>query len=621
MTKTRRSNVSKFFFYIVLGLSVLAMVGFGLGGIFSSSTSATVATVGEVEITADEYFRTLQNELQSVSQQFGQNVSIDQALLFGVDRTVLQRLVNQAAFEGETMRVQISVSDETVKEALLATPAFQGINGSFDKDAYLDTLNRSGLTPQGYEDLIRLDNTQAILRDSILSGVEMPAATTLAIFEYIGENRGFTYARLGEDNVNGAIATPTDAELAAYYDANPDAFTQPLVRHITYVSLTPEMVAATLEIAPERVAELYEERAAEYNTPAKRFVDRIVFGSEAEAAEALVQINSDTYTFDTLAVSRGLALTDIDLGDVTARDVGTAAADVLFATEEPGVYGPVNTDIGPALFRVNASLSAQTIPLEAVAEELALEIAIEDAGDILADVTDEVIDLIAGGATLEEVANETDMELATIDLSEDAIEGIAAYSAFREEASAADIDEERDVVDLADGGIFALRVEGITEPFVKPFEEVADTVHAAVRRDIVKAAVIARGEQIATAIGVANGGSLNDFAAGLTLEVAGAVSRTSSLPDLPPIVITEIFDMEIGDITVIEDVNGAVILELSSVSPFDPADRADVLVTVGEQQTIALEQDVLDYFGSALVGASEATINQARMDSLHYQLQ
>jgi len=621
MTKSKRSKVSKFFFYIVLGLSVLAMIGFGLGGIFSSSTSSTVAEVGDVEVTADEYFRSLQNELQAVSQQFGTNISIDQAQQFGIDRNVLQRLILQAAFENETNRLGVSVSDDTVKTALLSTPGFQGISGQFDEDAYRETLRRSNLTPQAYEALIRKDNTQAILRTAVLSGVVLPEAATAAIFEYIGESRGFTYARLNENNINGVLPTPSDADLAAYYAANPDAFTQPLVRNITYISLTPKIVAETLEIDAKSIADLYAERSSEYNSPAKRFVDRIVFGTMDEASEALANINAGDFTFDTMAVSRDLALTDIDLGEVSAADVGADAAEILFATEEPGIYGPVNTDIGPALFRVNAAISAQTIPLEDVAEDLRQELAIDAASNIIADVMDEVIDLIAGGATLEEVANETDMQLDTIAMSDDNIEGIAAYSAFREEATAAEVGEERDIVDLEDGGIFALRLESITEPFVKPFEDVTEDVKEGVRLEAINTAVMARAEQIATAISVANTGSLADFAGSLQIEVAGSVSRTSNLADLPPIVISRIFEMEVGDVTVVQDVNGAVIIELATATPFDPAEGADAMTRVSQQQSNAVAEDVLVYFGAALMNAAQPTINQARIDSLHYQLQ
>ncbi len=622
MSAVKRSKISKFFFFFVLMLSVLAMVGFGLTGLFSQSISASVATVGKAEVSADNYFRSLQNEISSVSQQFGTQLTIDQALQFGLDRNVLQRLVTQAAYENEAKRLGVSVGDGTVKNALLATPGFQGLTGTFDADVYKDAIRRSGMSTAEYEGLIRTDAAQLLIQAAVSAGVGLPDEAILAIFDYIGETRAFTYARVGVNNIAGTVPAPTEAELTAYYEANPEAFTQPLTRQITYISLTPEMVAETLDISEDRIIELYEDREAEYNTPAKRFVERIVFGSQADAVEAKNSIDAGDMTFEQLADFRGLALADIDLGDITADDISDAAAEVLFASEEPGIYGPVETNIGPALFRVNAAIAALSIPLEEVHDALRSELAIDDAGFRIGDVADEVIDLIAGGASLEEVAAETEMQLGTIDLAEGQADGIAAYAAFREEATASEIGEERDILDLEDGGIFALRVDGITEAYVKPMAEVSQAVFDGQQNAKTHELMLARAEQIIKAIGVSNGGSLRDFGGSLLLEDATEVTRVSTIPDLPPSVIDEVFALELGQSTVIEDTFGAVIIELTSVEPFDPnnEDAVAILAQVSAQQNQQLSQDLLAYFGAALITTVQPTVNQARIDALHQQL-
>ena len=67
---------------------------------------------------------------------------------------------------------------------------------------------------------------------------------------------------------------------------------------------------------------------------------------------------------------------------------------------------------------------------------------------------------------------------------------------------------------------------------------------------------------------------------------------------------------------------GAVIIELTSVSPFDPAneDAIAILAQIEAQQTQQLAQDLLAYFGAALVNTAQPTVNQVRIDSLHDQL-
>lgn len=619
-----RSKISKIFFMFVLALAVLAMVGFGLGGMLSPSTTASIASVGDAEVSSDDYFRGVQNEIQSVSRQLGQPLSIDQALLFGLDRTVLQRLVTQAAYENEAMQLEVSVSDETVRNSLLETPGFQGLSGTFDKDVYEDTLARSGYSPKEYEALIRKDAAQVVIQNSIAAGANLPADATLAIFDYIGENRAITYTRLTATHLADPIPAPLDSELKAYYDANPAAFTQPLTRQIAYISLTPELVAETLEVSDERITELYEERDAEYNTPAKRFVERIVLGTMDDATAARARIDAGELTFDALATERGLALLDIDLGDVTAGDLSKDAAALLFGTEEPGIYGPVNTNIGPALFRLNAAIAAQQIPLDAVRDELQNSIAIDDAGAIIAEVANEVVDLIAGGASLEEVAAETAMELGTIYLDEGSSAGIAAYSAFREEATAAEIGEERDIVDLEDGGIFALRIDNIMEAFVKPMDQVADAVLEGQQAEKTQELVLARASKLANAVNNSSANLSNfTFTYSLQIEKASDVTRISNIPDLPAGLIDAVFALKVGEAVMVEDFDGAVVIELNSVESFDPDNEnaVAVLEQVGLQQSELVARDLIVYYGQALVNQAAPTVNQARIDSLHLQLQ
>ena len=61
------------------------------------------------------------------------------------------------------------------------------------------------------------------------------------------------------------------------------------------------------------------------------------------------RIRAGEATFEDVVADRGLTLDDTDMGDVT-RDALGDAAEAVFALEEPGVTGPVETDLGPCDF-------------------------------------------------------------------------------------------------------------------------------------------------------------------------------------------------------------------------------------------------------------------------------
>src|SRR5690606_31770228 len=183
-------------------------------------------------------------------------------------------------------------------------------------------------------------------------------------------------------------------------------------------------------------------------------------------------------SFEQLAAERGLTLTDIDLGERSESELGAAGA-AVFALDQPGVVGPLPTDLGPALFSMNAILDPVDVPFEQAVPELRGEAAADRARRVIEEQAHALEDLLAGGASLEDLAAETDMELGEIEFSaETPSQGIAAYEAFRERAAAVTEGEFLQLHELDDGGVFALRLDELIEPELIPFEQVRELVLA-----------------------------------------------------------------------------------------------------------------------------------------------
>ena len=93
----------------------------------------------------------------------------------------------------------------------------------------------------------------------------------------------------------------------------------------------------------------------------------------------------------------------IDLGEMTRQQLG-AAGDAVFALDGPGVVGPVQTDLGPALFSMNAILDPINISFDEAKPDLRQEAAIDRAQRMIDDNSADYEDMLAGGATLEELS-------------------------------------------------------------------------------------------------------------------------------------------------------------------------------------------------------------------------
>ena len=321
---------------------------------------------------------------------------------------------------------------------------------------------------------MREDISRSLLQSGVVGGLEMPAGFIEPLLAYQTETRSFTLARVTEDDLATGLTAPTQEELQAYYDENQARFERPEARAITYAWITPDMIMDDVSVDETALRALYDERIAQYVQPERRLLERLVLTSEEEANSAIAALEAGETDFDILVAERGLTLEDIDLGEVSANDISDAAAEVIFADTEREIFGPLESAFGPALYRVNAVLDASEITFEEAQDDLRDELAEDAARRAIDAMVEEMDDLLASGATLEELAAETGMVLDTVTWREGADTGIAAYDDFREAAATVSETDFPELLPLSDGGQFALRLDEVIPASVPPLDEITD---------------------------------------------------------------------------------------------------------------------------------------------------
>jgi peptidyl-prolyl cis-trans isomerase D len=573
------NSISKTFVWILLGLLIVGLAGFGATSMTGSIR--TVGTVGSQAISVDEYARELQQEIRAFEAQTGQRMTMADARAFGLDQRVLQRLVAGAALDHEASEMGLSIGDANLQREILSMSAFQGIDGQFDRDTYRFALDRAGMNEADFEADLRAESARAIMQAAIAASVEMPDAMTEALVDYVGERRSFTFARLGRDALSTPAPTPSPEELRQFYEAEIARYTLPETKRITYALLSPTMLLDEVEVTDEAVQQLFDSRRDQYEQPERRLVERLVFPDEEAASSALAQIEVGGSTFESTVEARGLRLIDVDMGDVAFEDLGPAA-EAVFAAETGAVVGPLPSNLGPALFRINGRLEARTTELADIEDELRDEVAGDRARRQVEQVSEEIDNLLAGGATLEELRDEMGMEVASIDWTRDTDEGVAAYAAFRLAAANVGPDDFPEVEFLEDGSVFALRLDEVLPPRPEPFEIARSRVSvdwtAAAVNDALAAEATERLETL-DEVGGFNG-------LGLPVRVENGRTRSAFLNEVPQDFLAQVFTMEPGELRVISGDGAAYIVRLDAIDP--PEETAD---TQALREALAVEFD------------------------------
>lgn len=602
---------------------LMALLILGLGGFGATSFTGSVSRVASVDgkpVRIDSYSRELQGQMNQLGQQLGQVMTFEQAQAFGLPEAVLSRLVANRALDAEADKLGLSVGDGTLRDQIVQIQAFQGPDGSFSRDNYTFALQNAGLSEEEFETDLRAETSRSILQAAVVSATEMPAIYADTLVGFLAETRAISLVRLGVDALDAPIPAPTEAQLRAFYDENIADYTAAEKKRITYAMLSPDSLVDSMPVDDSAIRQIYEERIDQFEQPERRLVERLPF-ADAEAAQAARdQLDAGETDFEALVAGRDLTLNDVDLGDVSREDLG-AAAEAVFAATSGDIVGPADSDLGPALYRVNGVLAATSVDYGTAALMIREELAADAARRAVQAQAEPAEDLLAGGATLEELAAETDMELGQIDWYAGLSDGIAAYADFEDAASALTAEDYPEVMQLDDGGIYAMRLDEIVPPAPEPFEDVAERVADNWEAAQTDAALTAKAQAMMDR--VAAGETLEEVTTdlGLSLAQEPAVTRNGAVLGTPAGFNAEVFDLAPGEMSLSQGFGAVILARLDSVTP--PAEddpRASQLrQQITAQVSGALAQEVYDAYATQVRASKDVRIDQEALNAIHAQ--
>lgn len=593
-----------------MGFVMVGLLGFG--AVSFNGSILSVGSVGDTEIPVDEYARGLQNELRASESQFGRVLSFSEAQAVGIPDRVLSRLVQEKALENEAAAISLSVGDDAVRKQIMDINAFRGLDGQFDRKNYQLSLEGAGYTEAEFEAAIRAERARTLLQGAVLAGNSIDDIATETVMAFLMETRDFTIARLSADNLTTPIADPADHVLNAYYNENIANYTQPERKDITYAVLSPDMLIDQIQVDQAAVQAEYDNRIDQYQQPERRLVERLVFIDQVSATDALLQITSGAQTFEDFVAARGLTLDDIDLGDVAPEELD-AAANAVFTASVGDIVGPFDSDLGPALFRVNGILDAQIVTLEDARSELEDELALDLARRQIDAMIGQVDDTLAAGATLEELEADYGMRLGRVEYHANALDEINAYPSFRE---AAETVTERDfpiLTMLEDGGIFALRLNETFAPAPIPFAEARDSVLTDWRVDETVAALFSLGNDVAT----------RAVQLELATEELRGLRRDEFGSSATPAILAKAFELKIGQSEAISDGSDVVVVTLNSISEGDvtTGDAATIRNALSSQFNATFSNDMYAAFARQIQTRAGISLDQQALNAVHANFQ
>ena len=542
MLQSIREGVGRWIAGIILALIAVAFIFWGVDPTIMGTTFA--AKVNGENISLTDFDRALQTQQSQYQELY--RLELTDELQRSLRLAVLEELIQGEALAQRVSSQGYRVSDARLAQAIRSLPEFQ-VGGEFSMDVYRSQLMFSGLSPTAFEDRQREQLGLAELQGGIgVSAFYTPSefARYIELFE---QEREVAYALFAAD----AFLDRTEideTQVREHYEANKDRFFSEESVDIEYLELTRADFAGEIEVTDEALESYYEQEQFRFQTEDDRRPSHILIGSieedleaEARAADVLARLDAGESFEDLAAELSEDPGTSGQGGDLGWLSRGTGAfQDAVFDMEIGEIRGPVKSEFGYHVIRLDDIREGEVRTFEAVREELEVEYRDVRAEELFFDAARE-LDALAFDAfdELSSVAQDMELSLMTFEgltrtgtSSPFPVADPAIQTAFSREVL--ELGENSRLVEILDDHVAVLRVSAHNLPREQPLEAVRTEIEADLARAAAEALADAAAAEFlarAASLPVADTGDADAVDAAADQETADAAVEQETADD------------------------------------------------------------------------------------------
>jgi len=576
-----------------LGLVCLAFVIFyipdflrGTGA--DAASGDTIARVNGRDITAGEFRRTYQAQLQAYRSAYGGQMSDQLLKQLGIEQQILQQMVDERAALAEADRLGIKVSDEEIRRRIFAMPAFQE-NGAFIGETRYNQLlrmQRPPMTAQEFEDSVRRGLTVDKLRAALTDWLSV--ADNELEQEYRRRNDKVKLAVVGftADSFRPQVSA-TDAEIASYFDAHKNDFKIPEKRKIRYILVDIDSIRAKVVVPPADVERAYNNSIEQYTTPEQVRASHILLKTEgkddaavkAKAEEILKQAKAGADFADLAKKNSEDEQSAKNGGDLDYFGRGRMVPEfdqAVFAMQKGQISDLVKTQYGYHIIKLEDKKSAATKPLADVRQQITDQLAYERAQAQAADLAQKLEGQIRRPGDLDAVgkANGLPVQESGFFARDEPILGLGPAPEATNRAFDMKPGEVSGALRASRGFVFETLVTK-QDPYVPKIEEVKERVRDEVIKQKARDASKQKAAEIAAKLKSAPDFEKAAKAAGLEAKTTELITRDSPIPDL-------------GVAPAVED--AAFKMPQGAVSEAIPTDNGTAVIKVIEKKEVTADE-------------------------------
>jgi peptidyl-prolyl cis-trans isomerase D len=623
MRKASQGVVGKAIMTVVMGLIIVSFVIWGVGDMLRGFSPSTVASVGGAKISAQDYHVAYDRAIQQYQRRLKRPFTNEEARQIGLDRSVLQQLVSEAAVDDEANKLGLGISDDALREVITSNPSFRDKSGAFDPARLAEALRNMDMNERGFIAELRKQVLRQFIVGALATGITAPKAEVTAEADYQGQTRSAD-TFLMPASAAGEIPAPSEDALKTFYNDRKSSYRAPEYRELTVLSLEPDTIANPAEVTDADGEAAYQKvagRDPQFGAPEKRDLQQILFPNDADAAAAEAKLKAGT-SFDDLVKDKGLKPEDTDIGETTKDAMlDKDEANAVFALPQGGVSGALKSQFGPVIVRVKGITPSTVKPYSEVADAVKKQVSAARAGDKIQALHDKIEDARVSGKSILEAAKAvglTGQSIAAVDAAGKDPKGaqinLPDGAELLRAAFASDVGLDETALNTKDGGYVWFEVTKIDPAHDLTFDEAKPEVEKQWRAEEVDKALAGKADDLVKQISA--GGAIADAAKGANAEVKTVTDiHRAEQGSLPESVVAAIFRQPADGAGSAATPDGRVVFKITA-DRTPPVDFADERVkAMASELERATRESVLDQYVAALRKALGVSIHQDVLQS------
>jgi peptidyl-prolyl cis-trans isomerase D len=406
LTFFRKVSKSRVGTWIMAGILLAILAGFAIGDISNFGTgnigfgmgSSTLAKVGDQQVSEREMSEAMQRRLQEARRE---RPDADYATIAGDFETILGALIDQRTLIAFANKYNFHLSKRLIDAEIAQIPGTKGLNGQFSEQAYQQFLAQQRLSDAQVRDIIAGGLLQRLILTPVATNPRISVGMATPYASMMLESREGEVAAVPIAAFRAGL-NPTDADLQAFYQTNRNRYVVPEQRVLRVARIGSEQVAGVVP-SDQEIAAYYNANKATYAAGDTRTLSQAVVQDQGAANAIAAKVKGGA----TIAAAAGGAAVSSLKNQTRAAYAGVAgdkAAAAVFGAAPGAVVGPVQSDFGWVVAKVESVKTIGGKSLDQARSEIAAKLTTDKRKQAIEDIVDKVQNAVDDGSNFAEAA-------------------------------------------------------------------------------------------------------------------------------------------------------------------------------------------------------------------------